>query len=608
MTKIIKIFCVSAFSFLCLFAALGYAEVSDTLSIIGDVDAEVPDTIFISDVTLSDVTAGGASNMVSAVYPTSINSSISLTRSNSSVTYTVTVFNNTGLRYEYIAAKYANEFYSNENISFHLTNLSTGEELLHGDIVEPGEHLTFTVEFSYKDGYTPSGEEELSSLINYEFLPSSSLEPIYIRKVEIVRGTASYTEESIGTNLLNTTFNLPASGSVVYKITMNNRSADDYGYYATIANLTLGDNNKISYSLWRDAALSNRLLRRDLLPAATDEAHGSIVFYLSAQANDSASGLNRLNGVFDIRFITPVDSIPEPGDGGDDGQLAVENALDKFKKILNTPNEYSDFLSLLDNVPSGRNNSYVAYVPGAPSSDKTASLELFDGQLQISIDGELQTVYFLIKREDVTGDGRNDFTVYMTTNDLSKASTVSDSAWGGMFYRKYNPSLAVIYAATFTEISDGEWIRLGDLYKGDGRICDYDGGMQNYGSSLFNTVSVPTGSGSLHTDTWVTSEAYYGVPSGSALSDVLTKKAFDLSTLRQLIARAEAITTRDDYIFLYTKDSRDMLDAALITAKTLIANNSYVGNQTVNNQNTQAEIVSYCPELEKAIDGLVDAA
>ena len=604
MSKLFKIFTVAMFSFLMLMSGFGYASVTGSLSIVGTAEALPPEKLFITAVTTSSTKGGATVSDLYSFSPTNVNSTVTLPNKNASATVTVTVWNNTAGRYEFNAAKYTEELYSNPNITVALTNLTTGKPLLHGDKVEPGERLSFTVEYKYKDGYTPSGTETLNSFINYEFLPPSELPPVYIREVEVISGNGSYTGSSLGTSVLNVTFNVSSSDVVVYKITMNNRSNDDYGYHATVANLKEADNAKISYILLKDYEQTTKLQRRDLLPKASLNSHGSITFYLVAAANKNNTNASELNGIFDIRFSTPISDIPAPDEESDDGQIAVENALEKFTTILNTPEEFADLKSLMDNAPSGRNDTYIAYVPGAPKSDKDASLALFDGQLQISIDGELQTVHFLIKKEDVTGDGKVDYTIYMTTNDLSTPSKISSSGW---FNQTYNPSLAVVYATTYTEIH-GEWIRLGDIYKGDGRICDYDGGMQSFRPSWTSpSQSVPTGSGSLHTDTWVTTEAYYGVPAGSSLSDVLTAKANDLKVLKQLIDEAEAITSSADYIFLYTKASRDVLNTALEEAKTLYANNSYTGNQTSQNANTQAEIVTYSLELRKAIDGLVDA-
>lgn len=611
MKKLQKCLICVCLSFFALFISVGYAITTSTLTVTGESEAVPPNELYITEVTLTSSSGGEIDNLY-YVHPTNVNSTVTLSSKSSTVTYRVKVFNNSSETYEFSAAKYSLAKYSNENVSFDLLNLSTGEPLTPGDAVMPAHHLEFEVTFRFKDGYTPSGEESLNSLINYEFLPSSSLPPIYIRSVEVVSGTASFTKESIGTNTLNARFT--SGTSAVYKITVANRSFDNYGYYATV--ITNGSENTdislVDYKLYKNEAKTDALVRRDLLPASNGVTHGSIVIYLTADGDTGVANGTELHTIFDIRFRTPIDEIPAPG--AEDGEIAVENALDKFKEILNTETEMAALIELLDTIPTGnwgatlRNSTYVAYVPGAPPSDKTASLALFDGQLEINIDNVKQEVNFLIKREDVTGDGKDDFTVYMTTNPLTEASSVSNrkgNLFTGYYYTTYNESLATVYAAVFTEDDLGEWVQLGDMFKGEAPICDYDGGMTDYRpSGSGSNISVPTGSGSFNTDLWHSAESYYAVEKGSSLSDVLSKEAYDLVLLSSLINVATDISSSDDYTVIYTKDSRNVLNAALASAVTAYNNNK---DADASNNNTQAEIVVLEKALEKAINGLEDS-
>ncbi len=606
MKKLQKCLICACLSFFAFFISVGYALTTATLTVTGDLNATPPNELYITSTNTVSTSSGAKIDNLYYIHPTNVNSTVTLSSKSSVATYKVRLYNNTDEIYEFSGAKYNANKYSNENISFDLMNLSTGAPLTHGDMVHPSNYLEFEVSFHFEDGYTPSGEESLTSLINYEFLPTASLPPIYIRDAELISGSGSFTKDSIGTNTLNARF---ISGtSSVYKITVANRTFSNYGYYATI--ITNGSENTdislVNYKVYKDEALTDSLVRRDLLPASNGMTHGTIVIYLTADGDTGVANGTELHTIFDIRFQTPIDEIPAPG--AEDGEIAVENALDRFKEILNTESEMQALVDLLDKVPTGswgitlRNSSYVAYVPDAPPSDKTASLELFDGQLEIMIENQLQEVYFLIKREDVTGDGKEDFTVYMTTNTLSEKSSVTGSIFSGY---KYNPSLATVYAAVFTEDDFGEWIQLGDMFKGEAPICAYDGGMQSYrpqGSS--ESVRVPTGSGSFHTDTWVSAERYYSVEKGSSLAQVLAKEAYDLVLLNSLINIANGITTSEDYTVIYTKESRDVLDSVLLNAVTLYNNNT--DTDTTNN-NTQAEVVALEKALEKAIKGLEDS-
>lgn len=612
MKKLSKCLLIACLSFFVLFITVGYATTTSSLNVFGLADSTPPEKLYVATTQLTGTSSGGEVDNLYHVMPTNVNSTVILPSRDSTVSYLVRVFNNTKETYEFSRAKYLADGYSNENITFTLTNLSTGEPLLTGDSVKAGAYFTFEVTFKYKDGYTPSGTETLDSFINYEFLPTSSLPPIYIRNVELVNGNASFTDSSIGTNTLNASFS--AGSSSLYKLTIANRTSSDYGYYATI--ITNGSENTdislVDYKLYKDEAKTNPLVRRDLLSAADGLIHGTLDVYLYADGKSGVAGGTMLHTIFDIRFQTPIEEIPAPG--VEDGEIAVENALDKFKEILNTNSEKQALEKLLDTVPTGgwgvelRNESYVAYVPGAPDSDKTAALNLFDGQLEIIIENEKQEVNFLIKREDVTGDGREDFTVYMTTNTLSEESTVANrkgNLFSGYYYTTYNKSLAIVYAAVFTEDDFGEWVQLGDMFKGEAPICDYNGGMQNYRpSGASSNVSVPTGSGSFHTDTWVSAEKYYTVEKGSSLSTVLSREANDLNLLKSLIDIANGITSTDDYIVIYTKASRDVLDSVLANAISVYNNNT---DSDAANNNTQAEVVTLESALEKAIKGLEDS-
>ena len=616
MSKLAKSLTCAVLSFFVLFCAIGYAETSTRITVNGAAEAIPPNELYISAVKCTETQGGGAIRDLYNIHPTTVNQTVTLANTSSSVIVMMTVFNNTSEDYEFNTAKYTAEKYSNANITFSLTNLKTCEPMRHGDVVEAGKHLSFEAKFTFKDGYTPKGAEELRALINYEFLPSSTLPPIYIRDVEVVRGNADYLNSSIGTNLLNAMF---TSGSkTVYKITMANRSANEYGYYATVI-MNASDTTDITlvdYKLYKDAGLTDSLVRRDLLPAKSADKHGTLEIYLLADGKPNVAQGTEMHTIFDIRFQTPISDIPAPG-SSEEGEIAVENALDRFKEILNDDVERKQLEDLLDDVPTSggiwgstlRNNTYVAYVPGAPDSDKNSSLELFNGQLEIVLDGQKQDVYFLIKREDVTGDGEVDFTVYMTTNPLTEETTVSDRKGNfltGYYYTTYNKSPATVYAAVYTLADNDEWIQLGDMFKGAAPICDYNGGMQNYRpSGASSNISVPTGEGSFHTDTWVSLENYYGTGTDSSLPSILAKDAYDLALLKELIDAATPITNHEDYIVLYTKASRDVLDAALKTATEAYANNTDTG--TANND-TQAQIVTYCNELERAINGLEDSA
>ena len=96
-----KIGVVISLSFMCLFTSLGYAVLSDTLGIRGEAKTDIPSGLFITSVT-TDSTSNIGNNSVSFLpYSTTIDSTISRSRNTGTVTYNVTVLNNTTLTYSY---------------------------------------------------------------------------------------------------------------------------------------------------------------------------------------------------------------------------------------------------------------------------------------------------------------------------------------------------------------------------------------------------------------------------------------------------------------------------------------------------------------------------
>ena len=164
------VFCV-LFSFLFCFMCIGYAEVSDVLTISGGVELQEPKQVYITRI----VSTTGTVDHADTVPYTSINSSITLGSSASSVvTMTVEVKNNTNVRYGFNSIRFTSEAYSNPNIIV-ATNMtrktvdSKGNITDNGTIIEPGQTITFVATFSYDEGKT--SPSTLDSIINYEFLP-----------------------------------------------------------------------------------------------------------------------------------------------------------------------------------------------------------------------------------------------------------------------------------------------------------------------------------------------------------------------------------------------------------------------------------------------------
>ena len=156
-----------AFGFMCI----GYAKVSRDLHIEGQVDHVPPEAVFIIDAKAP------AEGSVGGYVMSTLSSSVTLGASgNSTARFEVTVYNNTSETYGYNATKHptGEDTYTNPDISYRLIKADSGEELAFRTPVNSKSHLTFYVEFFYKDGAVPS-VRELSSVLFFEFLPMTEL-------------------------------------------------------------------------------------------------------------------------------------------------------------------------------------------------------------------------------------------------------------------------------------------------------------------------------------------------------------------------------------------------------------------------------------------------
>ena len=67
------------------------------------------------------------------------------TSGTSSITYTISLYNNSDDLYRYNGPKFDNEFYDNNNIIFSVEGLNIG------DTINSKDKLNFTITFSYSD-------------------------------------------------------------------------------------------------------------------------------------------------------------------------------------------------------------------------------------------------------------------------------------------------------------------------------------------------------------------------------------------------------------------------------------------------------------------------
>ena len=173
MKRLSKFVLGAVFSFMFCFMCIGYAEVSTTLFVNGSVEVSAPKGVFITNVEL--YSASATSRNVSFFYPTNVDSTINGAH-NSTVTYKITVFNNTAYKYAYAGIAYeealdgynGNQYIGN-GITITTKENPTDQSATFNtrDSIEAGKTITFYAT------YTISGSRaasiDLKTLINYKF-------------------------------------------------------------------------------------------------------------------------------------------------------------------------------------------------------------------------------------------------------------------------------------------------------------------------------------------------------------------------------------------------------------------------------------------------------
>ncbi len=147
-----------------LFLGIGYATISNiSLEIDGDASLEGQNNIYISSMTLDSTThATASSQIINTYYQTMINTRTVLgEESDSQVTYEITIHNASDKTKVFQGVAFDSEFYSNNEITYTLSNLSVGDE------VESGDDITFQITFHYAD--TTHTNNSLDSVLSFDF-------------------------------------------------------------------------------------------------------------------------------------------------------------------------------------------------------------------------------------------------------------------------------------------------------------------------------------------------------------------------------------------------------------------------------------------------------
>ena len=147
-----------------LFMSVAFAEISDIeLLINGTITPQIQQGVYIKEINAIS-RDGVVSEAVNYYSGTTLSTSIELSKSKtSSLIYDITLYNSQSEAY-FAGVNYVDEAYSNKNITYNINGLDP-----YVTIIYPHESVSFTLEFKYVDGFTPSTTQELNSLLNFSF-------------------------------------------------------------------------------------------------------------------------------------------------------------------------------------------------------------------------------------------------------------------------------------------------------------------------------------------------------------------------------------------------------------------------------------------------------
>ena len=175
MKKWVKALICIAFSFMFCFLCVGYATLTDELSITGDASAEPQEGVFITNVMVTDGSAE-----VLKFYQTSLESLLanSTSEESGSVTFQIKVFNNTKFEYVYNGYTFDTETFDNSHITSITVKDAGGKTLSKGaPSVMAGEYLTIYATVNYTTAPSESAVSGFDTLVNYSFIPAAEYIP-----------------------------------------------------------------------------------------------------------------------------------------------------------------------------------------------------------------------------------------------------------------------------------------------------------------------------------------------------------------------------------------------------------------------------------------------
>ena len=270
------------------------------------------------------------------------------------------------------------------------------------------------------------------------------------------------------TNFSNVVNATNRNGTITYEVTVHNNTDVTYWYHGIIIEDRVEDNNLIGTTNGITISTKDHLSdtyssfdKEDWIPPKSYRT-----FYVTYTYGSNAQSYRVLlvNFHFDIR---------------------MDSVHDEFLAILNDKvgeNGYNYLASEFDK----KYKETGSVVIGNIGEDKEIFDNLFGGDLKVEVNGVLQPVTVIIRRENVDNNGSGDeyssgpkgceYTIYITADDLS------------------NPGEKVtVYAISYTIDSKGvSWYQLAELYQGTAPVVDYDPTDSTFEGSIDITKWVAT--------------------------------------------------------------------------------------------------------------------
>lgn len=166
---------VMALSLMVSFLSIGYATVTDNLRISGRAEIQIPSGLFITDIKHISSSGLDVSDASYTEYSTTVTCSLSKRNSNQagSITYEITVLNNTTYEYAYrdlyfqsSLKDFNNDLIQKKNADDKIGVVTSFPE---GTKVAPGKYMKFRVTYTLGSSWSLSSGKTYKTLINYQF-------------------------------------------------------------------------------------------------------------------------------------------------------------------------------------------------------------------------------------------------------------------------------------------------------------------------------------------------------------------------------------------------------------------------------------------------------